>query len=201
MKMLQSENTKSADMIFCSYGFRSPVIGAKLAKVIERCENKTCVIIPFAGFDPEKTANLEKEALVSFGFLPQNITCADDMIGTPDYIYIPGGDPFKLLQELKERDLLKKIKNAVNNGATFIGVSAGAYIATSNIGYVENLEDNNYSDGDLSALNLISENIICHYDHYSYEQYKACTKNGNKLVIAINDSDLAVLRNGKWKIL
>jgi hypothetical protein len=64
--MLQSENTKPADMIFCSYGFRSPIINAKLAKVIKQCENKTCVIIPFAGFDPEKTADLEKEALVSY---------------------------------------------------------------------------------------------------------------------------------------
>ena len=89
----------------------------------------------------------------------------------------------------------------MNNGTTFIGVSAGAYIAASNIGYVENLEDNNYSDEDLTAINSISENIICHYDHYSYEQYNACTKNGNKFVIVINDSDLTVLRNGKWKIL
>ena len=202
------QEQKPLRLLLSSYGFNTSIMREKYAKVISQgddlCE-KTCLIVPYAGFDVEKTFEREKQGLVSFGFAPQNIVFVksrfDIVHSFPDYIYVPGGDPFKLLNTIREIEILHDIVECVKDKrAVYIGVSAGADIATKSIEYVMQLEDNNViRDNRFDALGLINESILCHYDHYSYSTLKECQEVSNNAIIPINDDQLVSFENGKWE--
>lgn len=161
--------------IFTSFGFRAPIIKEKLKAVLSDVATKTILIIPFAGFNSNKCADNEKSGLVEFGFTPENILVCRDKSSFNrvfDYIYVPGGDTFKLLNSVQNLDLMKCIKQFVDNGSVYIGVSAGAELATPNLEYVRYFEDNNYSIVDFKGLSLVNEVIIPHADqHQISEQF------------------------------
>ena len=205
--MESGKEQKTFRLLLSSYGFNTPIMREKYAKVIPQgddlCE-KTCLIVPYAGFDVEKTFQREKQGLVEFGFNPDKIGIigehCDVSFQLPDYIYVPGGDPFKLLRSIRENGVVQDIVEYVcDKGAVYIGVSAGADIATENIEYVTQLEDNNVIDEkQFGALGLITESVLCHYDHYSYSTLKACREVGRRAVVTINDDQLVMFENGKW---
>lgn len=198
---------KCSKLLFSSFGLNSTVLREKFAKVIpqdESLQEKTCIVIPYAGFDAEKTFEREKQGLIDFGFNPNKVVFVKSNFDIahciPDYIYVPGGDPFKLLNIIREKGLFDDIvKCVIDKRAVYIGVSAGADIATENIEYVMQLEDNNVvRDKRFGALGLITESILCHYDHYSYSTLKACQEVSNRSVVTVNDDQLLMFENGKW---
>ena len=67
---------KCSKLLFSSFGFNSTVLREKFAKVIpqdESLQEKTCLVIPYAGFDAEKTFEREKQGLIDFGFNPNKV--------------------------------------------------------------------------------------------------------------------------------
>jgi len=206
----ERKEEKSYQLLFSSYGVNSAMVREKLAKVISQdgsLWDKTCLVIPYAGYDVEKTFEREKQGLIAFGFDPEKIQFArermDIAVGFPDYIYVPGGDPFKLLKTMREREMLRYLAECVKSRrAIYIGVSAGAYIASQSIHYVLQLEDNNViTDGCFDALGLISESVLCHYDHYTYATLKTCQEVTRSEVVAMNDDQLLMYKNGEWSYI
>ena len=51
------------------------------------------------------------------------------MLKDYDVIYVQGGDPFYLLEQVKLSGFDKVVKDLVKQGTIYIGVSAGSYIA------------------------------------------------------------------------
>lgn len=157
---------KVSTLVFSSFGFRSPIVRSKLNGVLDFCE-KSVLIVPFAAFSIDFCITHEKNGLVRFGFDEDNIFCCEGPSSFDreyDYIYVPGGDTFKLLKTLQDMNLLCHIRRAVDNGSIYIGVSAGAELATCNLEYVKNLEDDNFSIQDFGGLSLVDEMIIPHSD-------------------------------------
>ena len=196
--------SRPVKMIFSSFGFRSPIMREKYAKVIKQdntLKEKSCTIIPFAGFNIEKTFDAEKTGLIEFGFDPSMISVLDKdhmPFCAPDYIYVPGGDPFKLLYNIREYVLKSEVRLRVLTYKTvYIGVSAGAYVACPDIEYVKQLEDDNVVNEDYSALGLVQNCIVCHSDHYSYSQIKSCENVSGNEVITIRDDQLVYYQNGR----
>lgn len=182
--------------ILSSYGFRSPVIYEKLKEIVTVTPDKTVVIIPFAGFNEEQIVLLETKAMVDFGFNPKGIYTIDsvqNMDFSPDYVYVPGGDPFKLLSELNRMKYIEKIKKWIKNGADYIGVSAGAYLATENIEYVKQLESNELDLEDFDSLGIIKAAVICHYDQYGLSYYHAVKLVSDSQIYTINNDDVLVI--------
>lgn len=208
-KRMKERSTLPIKMLFSSFGFNAPIMKGKFAQVIpsgEALADKTCVIIPYAGFDPEKTGEREKQELIEFGFKSENIHVVNELgimgYEFPDYIYVPGGDPFKLLGMVNKNRLLRDIADCViNKRSIYIGVSAGACLATPNIEYVTLLEDNNMLKDDFDSLGLVPRNILCHYDHYSYSILKECEEFGKRSVMTLKDDELLVFENGEWRYI
>ena len=197
-------------MLFASYGFNSPIMREKFSRIItqdDSLQEKTCLIIPYAGFNSTNTFEREKQGLIEFGFNPDKIKLAENQFdisaSIPDYIYIPGGDPFKLLHTLNSLDMLHEIKECVREKrAVYIGISAGAYLASQSIRYVMQLEDNNdINDGLFGSLGLVSECLVCHYDHYSYATLKACEEISGSVSMAIKDDQLLMWEDEKWSYI
>lgn len=205
-KCMKERSALPIKMLFSSFGFNAPIMKDKFVQVIpsgEALADKTCVIIPYAGYNLEMTAKREKQGLIEFGFKIDNIHVVNEpgIMGYefPDYIYVPGGDPFKLLCVAKKNRLLGDIADCVINKRTvYIGVSAGAYLATPNIEYVTLLEDNNLLKDDFDSLGLVPRNILCHYNHYSYSVLKACEEFGKRQVMTLRDDELLVFESREW---
>lgn len=195
-----------AKLIFSSFGFRKPIPAEKFALVIDRdgLREKTCYVIPYAGFNVEKTYGREKAGLVEFGFSPDKVFMLEReeqiLESTPDFLYVPGGDPFKLLNSVNSLGLRNVIQDCVlNRGTVYIGVSAGADLATEDIEYVLELEDNNHGQKCFSALNLIPEGVLCHADHYLYATLKACREVAEKEFLTLRDDQVILYENGSWQ--
>lgn len=78
-------------------------------------------------------------------------------------------------------------------------MSAGAYLATNNIEYITQDEDNNLLNNDcLVAFGLVPTNILCHYDHYSYLTLKVCEEVSGRKCMTIKDDQLLMYENQKW---
>lgn len=200
------ETEGNVKLIFSSFGFNKPIPAEKFALVIEKegLEKKSCCIIPYAGFNVEKTYAREKAGLVNFGFSPNKIFMLEreeQILETaPDYIYVPGGDPFKLLQFIHSLGVRSAIQYCVLDcGTTYIGVSAGADLATEDIEYVLELEDNNHEQKNFSGLNLLPEIILCHADHYLHATLRACREASGKEALTIRDDQVILYENGAWR--
>ena len=200
---------KSLRMLFSSFGFESPILCKKFENVIpcdELLKNKTCWILPYAGYDSDRLFEKEKMCLVNYGFFDDKIIYIkdkSDALSIPDYIYVPGGDPYKLIKRLREINIISNIvDNVRNNGTVYIGVSAGADIAAKSIEYVLQLEDNNeITDGNYNALGLINESIVCHYDQRSMMTLKACRDVCKNEIMTINNDQLLMYTDGNWSNL
>lgn len=82
-----------------------------------------------------------------------------------DVIFVPGGNAFYLLQQLKKKEVFQDLISFAKN-KIYIGVSAGACIACPNIEYLEKF-DNKDEAVDLvsyDAMNLINGYILPHYN-------------------------------------
>lgn len=89
-----------------------------------------------------------------------------------DIIYVTGGNTFFLLQELKRTGADQRIADEVNAGKLYIGESAGAMVATANIGYAQGMDDVQQAPGltGFAALGLVDVYPVPHYTNPPYVQ-------------------------------
>ena len=180
--------------IFASLGVRNDNIREKLRGKLDT--SKRVLIIPCAASNEELTAKVEKEALCKAGFEQSKIYAFDTTKPNMysglffDYIYVPGGNQYKLLSEIRAYEIDKKIiMPCLEKGAVYVGISAGAYVAAQDMSYCLLLEQNaRYPLDDYAALGLIDFNVICHYNKYEREiSDQVKEKSGEKDIITIND--------------
>jgi peptidase E len=158
-------------ILLSSYGLCSPIVAEKARAYIEPDE-KTVLIIPFAGFNNSNTATREiNKGLIPFGFKRENIIVADinepekNNEIEPDIIYIPGGNPFKLLIESKKCNIIPRIRELIKNGTDVWGISAGADFCCGDLSYLKLVEDCDYSLENFIGLNIVKDKkILCHVD-------------------------------------
>ncbi|HYH05675.1 MAG TPA: dipeptidase PepE [Thermoanaerobaculia bacterium] len=93
---------------------------------------RTVSFVPFALHDHAGYTNRVRERLGEMGFgVTQVHTRAD--VEAAEAIFVGGGNTFRLLKTLYERDLVDAIRTRVRAGAPYIGSSAGTNVATVSI--------------------------------------------------------------------
>jgi len=84
-----------------------------------------------------------------------------DAINKAKAIYIPGGNTFRLLNELYKEAILKLLKLRIGAGVKYIGSSAGSIIACPTIRTTNDMPI--VEPPSFNALNLIPFQLNCHY--------------------------------------
>ena len=91
-----------------------------------------------------------------------------------DCIYVSGGNPFFLMQELRKKGADRAIVRRVEAGALYIGESAGSMIAAPSIAYAQVMDDAEtaYTPGlrDFDALGLVDFYTVPHYSCPPFEE-------------------------------
>lgn len=137
--------------------------------------------------------------LSEFGFDKENIYIYNyfspdefDVNNHIDVIYISGGNTFGTLKKIRESKADKIIFDYLSCGATYIGGSAGAHIASRSIQHVAKYDIETFGLTDFSGLNLFDGILICHYSELREEDYITLTEQGEKNIIKLRDQDFVV---------
>lgn len=135
------------------------------------------------------------------GFRKENVIFSNEnwkneLQGSMDYVYVTEGNIFEIIKVLRARGLDSIIREAVRNGTTYIGASAGAMIAGESIQEALDFEKNSAGITDYKGLELFDGIIIPHYTPTQikryiqnspglYEKYKNIYSVSNEKVLVI----------------
>lgn len=116
------------------------------------------------------------KACIDMGFKEENIVLSGQQksnsdIETFDYLYITEGNNFEVLSLLRERNLDSVFTKAFQNGATYIGASAGALIAGVSIEPAEDFVKNFVRMSNYKGLGLYDGVVIPHYTKSELKRY------------------------------
>lgn len=115
-------------------------------------------------------------ACVDMGFKGKNIVLSGQQKSNTDiegfdYLYVTEGNTFEVLSLLRERDLDSVFVNAFQNGATYIGASAGALIGGVSIEAAEDFDKNFVRMSNYKGLGLYDGIVISHYTKSELKRY------------------------------
>jgi dipeptidase E len=113
--------------------------------------------VPFAAHDHAAYTEKVRERFGRLGFE----IVAVEQLGDADAVFVGGGNTFRLLKALYDRDLLRVIRDRVRGGLPYIGSSAGSVITSPNIRTTNDMPI--VECPSLDSLGLIPFQLNCHY--------------------------------------
>ncbi len=151
--------------------------------------------IPFAGHDHEAYTEKIRERLGRMGFGVTQLREAADVVSA-EAIFIGGGNTFRLLKTLYERELLDPIRTRVRSGIPYIGSSAGTNVATPTIKTTNDMPI--VFPPSFDALHLVPFQINPHYlDPEPDSKHKGETREERiREFLQENDTPVVGLRDG-----
>ena len=188
-------------LILSSCDFRN----RKSAEVIFNClpkAAKDCRVLFFPNEKATEAAILGGKyhaRLAEFGFEPHNVTVFNyfspqDLADAAfDVIYISGGNTFGTMKRLKEAGADRIVRNYVNQGAVYIGGSAGAHIASVSIEHVKKYDTDTFGLTDFKGLGLFYGVLICHYTDDRKDDLEALKNRSPYPVTALRDDEAIVI--------
>ena len=93
---------------------------------------RSVLFFPFALHDRDSYAGKAKARFSAMGYALESAHAADrpkQAVASTDAIFIGGGNTFRLLKALQDLDLIESIRSKVDEGAPYIGSSAGSNVA------------------------------------------------------------------------
>lgn len=154
----------------------------------------------------KNTAYVEKDrkAMQEAGFQVEDIDIEGknenelwESLKDKDIVYVQGGNTFYLLKYIKESGFDKVIKELIERGVIYVGVSAGSYVAcpTIEMSSWKRQDRNIVNLTDLSALNLVPFLLSVHYKP-EYEEILQREIPKAKYPVRILTDDQAILIQG-----
>lgn len=195
MDLLLLSNSVLPGSAYLEYAL--PLLKAQLG------ERRKVVFIPFAGVTQTFDAYTDtvRQALAELALDITGIHTVDDapaVISSADIVMVGGGNTFNLLKQCRERGLLDPIRQAVKNGALYVGWSAGANLACPTIRTTNDMPI--VDPGGLDALNLVKLQINPHFTNALATGHQGETREQRIRELLTVDPQLEVtgLPEGSW---
>ena len=145
--------------------FGQPTLRHAVDEITAHIPSKKVVFVPFALADHDAYTESVAAALHPMGIEVQGIHAVDDpaaAIRAAGAVFIGGGNSFRLLKILQDRQLLTVIADAVrNDGVRYMGASAGSNLACPTIRTTNDMPI--VDPVSFDALNLINFQINPHF--------------------------------------
>jgi len=121
-----------------------------------------------------------------------------------DVVYITGGNTYYLLEKMKACGFEKAIRKCLDEGAIYVGSSAGAIVAGPSIDFIRDMDDPTKARlDDFAGLNLIDFKILPHIDHPKYgpkAQAIAAEIKSAERVLGLRDNQAVLISGGYIEI-
>ncbi len=123
-------------------------------------------------------------------------------LSTSDILYVEGGNTFYLLKAVRDAGFEKIVKEAIENGLVYWGVSAGAYIACPSI-IMATWSDrfDRFGVTDWTAINLVPFLIKAHYTPDMLETLKEESKDLRLPLRVLNDEQAVLMKDGEVQLI
>lgn len=133
----------------------------------------------------------------------QNQKELEKITSDKDIIFVNGGNTFYLLRWIKESGFDKVIKDHVNKGKLYIGISAGSYIACPTIEQSnwKHADKNKVRLTDLSALNLVPFLISAHFEEKYRPVIEQAAKSCQYPIVALNDTQAILVKGDDYRLV
>jgi dipeptidase E len=125
---------------------------------------KRILFVPYAMYDREKYAESARKRYDEMGYEMTSVHSASNprqAIKETEAIFIGGGNTFRLLKALYDKNLLDTIRERVNDGMPYIGSSAGSNVAGPTIRTTNDMPI--VQPPSFEALGLVSFQINPHF--------------------------------------
>jgi dipeptidase E len=125
---------------------------------------KRVLYVPYALLDHDKLGAMAQQRFEQMGYALSSIHTASDpvqAVNETDAIFIGGGNTFRLLKTLYDRELLGPIRERVADGMPYMGASAGSNVAGPTIRTTNDMPI--VEPPSFDALGLVSFQINPHY--------------------------------------
>ncbi len=204
-------------LLLTSDGFSNPEIIDEFLKLADKpASGIKVILIPTASSRTEKELMHVKESrdeLIEIGIREKNIRTLDlnrkisyNEVAGFDVIFVCGGNAFYLLHKVRENEFDKIVRQFLENGGIYVGVSAGSYIACPTIEMAawKHADRNDIGLKDLTALNLIPFLITAHFepkwknaveDGVKRSKYPVKILADNQAILVINNEVRLIDRN------
>jgi len=188
-------------------------IKEEIFKILLKPMNQIKIAHIITASKPEKDISYldrDKKAMIDVGFLVEDIDIEGKnkeelrkILKDKDIIYVQGGNTFYLLKQIKESGFDKVIKELIEKGVIYIGVSAGSIIAGPTIETAKwgGADTNDVGLVDLDGLNLVPFLIIVHYNSKNQSIIQKQIKNSKYPVRALTDDQAILIKDGEVKLV
>lgn len=183
-------------IVLTSCGIIDNKLKEQFYELLDKDISKLKLLYVTIAVDGEKDTDrtwLEEEyaTILDLGIKKENITefHYEENIDFSSYdiIYMIGGNTFYLLKELREKNLAKKIIQAIDNGVIYVGSSAGSIILGKTIETALLFDENWVNLVDFKGLNIVNGIIIPHANR-KQEFIKEVKQKYNDKIIELYDN-------------
>lgn len=161
----------------------------------------TLWFIPHAGYKLDADTDMVKNRFSDLGIQVQSLHQSQNprkTLQTAEALFLGGGNTFRLLKYLYDRDLLRVIRERVLQGMPYMGSSAGSNVAGPTIQTTNDMPI--VYPLNLAALNLVTININPHYlDPDPHSKHMGETREERiREFHQENERPVIGLREGSW---
>ena len=128
-----------------------------------------------------------------------------EVLDNADWIYVAGGNTYRLLKSLRLTGADQLITDAVRAGIPYLGESAGSIVLAPDIGYISKMDPPPYEeDLNTRGLNLIDVYPLPHFESPPFRQEASdiAAAYGKRLpLLKMTNADCIVVNNGSVRRL
>ncbi len=165
---------------------------------------RKALFFPFALYDRDDYAAKAKACFAAMGYGLESAHATDNpkkAIDGADALFIGGGNTFRLLKALQDRELLEPIRRKVKSGAPYIGSSAGSNVAGPTIKTTKDMPI--VQPRSFASLGLVPFQISPHYlDPDPNSTHMGETQEERILqFLEENETPVVGIREGAWILI
>ncbi|MFH1088578.1 MAG: Type 1 glutamine amidotransferase-like domain-containing protein [Patescibacteria group bacterium] len=185
-------------LLLTSDGFTNTKIAEEFLKLVSKpsADIKVLFIPTAAVTEHEKFyANKCKEELLQAGVRSENLiiynldrSLSPEEKGIVDVVYFTGGNTFYLIHRLRESGFDQVVKDLVQQGKVYVGVSASTVTAGPNISIAGPWDPNDVGMTEFAGLNLTHVIIAPHYTNEEREIIDKFEQESGLKVLRISDN-------------
>ena len=148
--------------------------------------------------------------LVKLGISTENITNYDVKtkkkpdLSNNDILYVQGGNNFYYLQQFKENSYMENIREFIESGKPYFGISAGSMIMSPTVDLNLTMDENLVGLKDLTGFGLVPFYIIPHWDSKDDELRKKMLNyayEAGKQVYVLTDQQGILVINDEIRVI
>ena len=211
MSAVKNQNNMST-ILLTSGGM---TVKEEILKILPKPLSKLKMVCITTAHNPDVEKNPEyvskdKVALKATGLKFQELDIKDKtekelrkILSDKNVIYVQGGNSFYLLKYIRESGFDKVVKDLINQGVVYIGVSAGSMVACQTIETAnwKHQDKNEVGLEDFTAMGLVPFNVFVHYSpEYTSTVGEELSKSKFPLHL-LTDSQALLIKDGKVELV